>query len=98
MYNILKFICYLGKQLDSAPRGDYYSSLVVVAILAALGAMCSLVLLLVLLRRHRTASAPICGPTPTPRTNAALPPYDSPTYKLDLHQETMGENFNNLSS
>lgn len=76
--------------MDSPHRGDYYNSLVVVAIIAALGAMCSLVLLLVLVRRHRTASAPICGPTPAARTNPALPPYDSPTYKLDLHQETMG--------
>lgn len=89
----------LGKLLEGSVshRGDYYSSLVAVALLAALGAVVSLVLLLLLLRRHRAASAPICSPAahtnhagPQGRNNTALPPYDSPTYKLDLQQETMG--------
>lgn len=91
-------IAVSGKLLEGSVshRGDYYNSLVAVALLAALGAVVSLVLLLLLLRRHRAASAPICAPansnhtTPQGRNNTALPPYDSPTYKLDLQQETMG--------
>lgn len=40
-------------------RGDYYGALVVVGVVAALGALTSLLLLLVLVRRHRPRSVPI---------------------------------------
>lgn len=40
-------------------RGDYYGALVGVGAVAALGALTSLLLLLVVLRRHRPRSVPI---------------------------------------
>lgn len=42
-----------------SPRGDYYGALVVVGVIAALGALTSLLLLLVVVRRHRPRSVPI---------------------------------------
>lgn len=42
-----------------ANRGDYYGALVVVGVIAALGAVTSLLLLLIVVRRHRPRSVPI---------------------------------------
>ncbi|XP_038207029.1 putative epidermal cell surface receptor isoform X2 [Zerene cesonia] len=67
-----------------APRGDYYGALVIVGVIAALGALTSVLLLLVVVRRHRPHSVPI-----TPPRESSLPPYDNPAYKLELQQETM---------
>ncbi|KAJ8713886.1 hypothetical protein PYW08_007506 [Mythimna loreyi] len=69
-------------------RGDYYGALVGVGAVAALGALTSLLLLLVLLRRHRPRSVPITTVPSAPR-ESSLPPYDNPAYKLELQQETM---------
>ncbi|XP_022116637.2 putative epidermal cell surface receptor isoform X2 [Pieris rapae] len=68
----------------NAPRGDYYGALVIVGVIAALGALSSVLLLLVVIRRHRPHSVPI-----TPPRESSLPPYDNPAYKLELQQETM---------
>ncbi|CAG9565313.1 unnamed protein product [Danaus chrysippus] len=65
-------------------KGDYYGALVVVGVLAALGALATTLLLLVLVRRHRPRSVPITSPR-----ESSLPPYDNPAYKLELQQETM---------
>ncbi|XP_045502574.1 putative epidermal cell surface receptor [Colias croceus] len=71
-----------------APRGDYYGALVIVGVVAALGALTSVLLLLVVVRRHRPHSVPIT-PVPTAPRESSLPPYDNPAYKLELQQETM---------
>ncbi|XP_013171003.1 PREDICTED: putative epidermal cell surface receptor isoform X4 [Papilio xuthus] len=71
------------------PRGDYYGALVAVGVVAALGALTSLLLLLVVVRRHRPRSVPIT-PVPSAPRESSLPPYDNPAYKLELQQETMG--------
>nr|XP_026489639.1 putative epidermal cell surface receptor isoform X1 [Vanessa tameamea] len=70
------------------PRGDYYGALVVVGVIAALGALTSILLLLVVVRRHRPRSVPITSVPSAPR-ESSLPPYDNPAYKLELQQETM---------
>ncbi|XP_013171001.1 PREDICTED: putative epidermal cell surface receptor isoform X2 [Papilio xuthus] len=70
------------------PRGDYYGALVAVGVVAALGALTSLLLLLVVVRRHRPRSVPIT-PVPSAPRESSLPPYDNPAYKLELQQETM---------
>lgn len=75
-----------GSRGDS--RGDYYGALVIVGVVAALGALTSLLLLLVVVRRHRPRSVPIT-PVPTAPRESSLPPYDNPAYKLELQQETM---------
>lgn len=69
-------------------RGDYYGALVGVGAVAALGALSSLLLLLVVLRRHRPRSVAITSVPSAPR-ESSLPPYDNPAYKLELQQETM---------
>ncbi|CAH2094377.1 unnamed protein product [Euphydryas editha] len=73
-----------------APRGDYYGALVVVGVIAALGALTSVLLLLVVIRRHRPRSVAITSVPSAPR-ESSLPPYDNPAYKLELQQETMGK-------
>ncbi|CAH0678678.1 unnamed protein product, partial [Chilo suppressalis] len=75
-----------GSRGDS--RGDYYGALVIVGVVAALGALTSLLLLLVVVRRHRPRSVSIT-PVPTAPRESSLPPYDNPAYKLELQQETM---------
>ncbi|XP_059058256.1 putative epidermal cell surface receptor [Achroia grisella] len=77
-----------GVSGSRSPRGDYYGALVVVGVVAALGALTSLLLLLVVVRRHRPRSVPIT-PVPTAPRESSLPPYDNPAYKLELQQETM---------
>ncbi|XP_075983326.1 stranded at second transmembrane protein isoform X3 [Anticarsia gemmatalis] len=72
----------------SGRSGDYYGALVGVGAVAALGALSSLLLLLVVLRRHRPRSVPITTVPSAPR-ESSLPPYDNPAYKLELQQETM---------
>ncbi|CAB3246236.1 unnamed protein product [Arctia plantaginis] len=72
----------------SARHGDYYGALVGVGAVAALGALSSLLLLLIVLRRHRPRSVPITTVPSAPR-ESSLPPYDNPAYKLELQQETM---------
>lgn len=69
---------------QSTPQGDYYSSLVVVGVIAALAVMSTLTLLLILTRR-RVQSATI---TP-PRKNEVS--YENPSYKVEIQQETMSE-------
>lgn len=69
---------------QSASQGDYYSSLVVVGVIAALAVMSTLTLLLILTRR-RVQSATI---TP-PRKNEVS--YENPSYKVEIQQETMSE-------
>jgi len=64
--------------------GDYYGSLVAVAVLAALAIMAALILLLVLMRKHSENKAAI-----TTRNPHAT--YD-PSYKVEIQQETMGTN------
>ncbi|XP_037956055.1 putative epidermal cell surface receptor isoform X4 [Teleopsis dalmanni] len=75
-----------GKLLTAGidqPTGDYYGTLVVVSVVAALAIMSTLVLLLILSRRrvHQTASI-----TPPRKSDAA---YDNPSYKVEIQQETM---------
>lgn len=65
-------------------QGDYYGSLVVVGVIAALAVMSTLILLLILTRR-RVQSATI---TP-PRKNEVS--YENPSYKVEIQQETMSE-------
>lgn len=77
-----------ASSVASRHRGDYYGALVGVGAVAALGALTSLLLLLVVLRRHRPRSVPITTVPSAPR-ESSLPPYDNPAYKLELQQETM---------
>ncbi|XP_028134992.2 putative epidermal cell surface receptor isoform X2 [Diabrotica virgifera virgifera] len=67
------------------PKGDYYGPLVIVAILAAIAILSTLVLLLILIRRHNQNKAAI---TPPSRINQSA--YDNPSYKVEIQQETMG--------
>lgn len=69
----------VGKQ----PVGDYYGPLVIVSVIAALAIMSNLVLLLILTRRRVHQTANITSPR---KSDAA---YDSPSYKVDIQQETM---------
>ncbi|XP_056635330.1 putative epidermal cell surface receptor isoform X1 [Diorhabda sublineata] len=66
-------------------RGDYYGPLVIVAILASIAIMSTLVLLLILIRRHNQNKAAI-----TPPSRVTQSAYDNPTYKVEIQQETMG--------
>ncbi|CAH1181924.1 unnamed protein product [Phyllotreta striolata] len=66
-------------------KGDYYGPLVIVAILAAIAIMSTLVLLLILIRRHNQNKAAI-----TPPSRVSQSAYDNPTYKVEIQQETMG--------
>ncbi|XP_017776486.1 PREDICTED: putative epidermal cell surface receptor isoform X1 [Nicrophorus vespilloides] len=65
-------------------KSDYYGSLVVVAILASVAILSTLVLLLILFKRHSQNKACI---TPPPRVSQSA--YDNPTYKVEIQQETM---------
>ncbi|XP_045452953.1 putative epidermal cell surface receptor [Melitaea cinxia] len=77
------------------PRGDYYGALVIVGVIAALAALTSVLLLLVIIRRHRPRSVAITSVPSAPR-ESSLPPYDNPAYKLELQQETMGKDLHHL--
>ncbi|XP_066148430.1 putative epidermal cell surface receptor isoform X2 [Euwallacea fornicatus] len=67
-------------------RGDYYGPLVIVAILATIAILSSLILLLILVRRHNQNKAAITPPS----TRISQSAYDNPTYKVEIQQETMG--------
>ncbi|KAF5273135.1 hypothetical protein FQA39_LY07625 [Lamprigera yunnana] len=68
----------------SEHRGDYYGPLVIVAILAAIAIISTLILLLILVKRHSQNKAAITSP---PRISQSA--YDNPTYKVEIQQETM---------
>lgn len=67
-------------------RGDYYGPLVIVAILAAISILSTLILILILVRRHNQHKASITPPS----TRISQSAYDNPTYKVEIQQETMG--------
>ncbi|KAK5647810.1 hypothetical protein RI129_002702 [Pyrocoelia pectoralis] len=70
---------------DLSPhKGDYYGPLVIVAILAAIAIISTLILLLILVKRHNQNKAAI---TSHPRVTQSA--YDNPTYKVEIQQETM---------
>ena len=66
----------------------YYGPLVVVSIVATIAIASTIVLLLVLAKKHGTNKAPITSPIN--RKNNSSAAYDNPTYKVDIQQETMG--------
>ncbi|RZC41146.1 epidermal cell surface receptor, partial [Asbolus verrucosus] len=66
-------------------KGDYYGPLVIVAILASIAILSTLILLLILVRRHNQNKAAI-----TPPARVSQSAYDNPTYKVEIQQETMG--------
>lgn len=66
--------------------GDYYGPLVIVAILATIAILSTLILLLILVRRHNQNKAAITPPSNRISQSA----YDNPTYKVEIQQETMG--------
>lgn len=67
---------------------SYYGPLVVVSIVATLAIMSTVILLLILAKKHGTNKAPITSPIN--RKNNSSAAYDNPTYKVDIQQETMG--------
>ncbi|XP_074036892.1 stranded at second isoform X3 [Leptinotarsa decemlineata] len=76
----------LSRAYQLEMKGDYYGPLVIVAILAAIAIMSTLVLLLILIRRHNQNKAAI-----TPPSRVSQSAYDNPTYKVEIQQETMGK-------
>lgn len=66
---------------------SYYGPLVVVSIVATLAIMSTVILLLILAKKHGTNKAPITSPIN--RKNNSSAAYDNPTYKVDIQQETM---------
>lgn len=75
-----------GELVDHS--GDYYGPLVVVAILAAIAIMSTLILLMILMKRHNQNKATISN-----NTRVSQSAYDNPTYKVEIQQETMGTYF-----
>ncbi|CAB0037823.1 unnamed protein product, partial [Trichogramma brassicae] len=74
----------LQGKLASVPinESDYYGPLVIVAIVATVSILMSLVLLMMLMKRRTSSKADI---SPRKTTSA----YDNPSYKVELQQETM---------
>ncbi|KAF5293261.1 hypothetical protein FQR65_LT11001 [Abscondita terminalis] len=64
--------------------GDYYGPLVIVAILATVAIISTLILLLILVKKNGQHKAAITAP---PRISQSA--YDNPTYKVEIQQETM---------
>lgn len=80
------FLDKLSRAEHLESKGDYYGPLVIVAILASIAVMSTLVLLLILIRRHNQNKAAI-----TPPSRVSQSAYDNPTYKVEIQQETMGK-------
>lgn len=91
LHLFLNSILFVTDKLSRAQsleaKGDYYGPLVIVAILAAIAIMSTLILLLILVRRHSQNKAAITPPS----TRVSQSAYDNPTYKVEIQQETMGK-------
>uniref|UniRef100_A0AAR5Q6V1 Epidermal cell surface receptor n=3 Tax=Dendroctonus ponderosae TaxID=77166 RepID=A0AAR5Q6V1_DENPD len=76
----------LRAELADGVHDDYYGPLVIVAILASIAILSTLILLLILVKRHNQNKAAITPPS----TRISQSAYDNPTYKVEIQQETMG--------
>lgn len=85
---MLTCVVIVGKLASQIPlhEGDYYGPLVIVAIVASLAILSTLILLMMLMKRRTSSKADI---SPRKTTSA----YDNPSYKVEIQQETMGNEF-----